>query len=85
MPAPDIAALLAQHRKAKRGSRCLVGIALERMEGDPDTRTAILAAMADRDSFGAEGLAKVFTSLGYEMSRSPVERHRRGDCQCPVT
>jgi hypothetical protein len=83
MPAPDIADLLAQHRKAKRGSRCLVGIALERM--DDDTRSAILAAMADRDSYGAEGLAKVFTGLGYEMSRAPVERHRRGDCQCPVT
>jgi hypothetical protein len=85
MPAPDIADLLAQHRKARRGGRCLVGIALERMEGDPDTRTAILAAMADRDSFAADGLAKVFGALGHEMSRAPVERHRRGDCQCPVT
>jgi hypothetical protein len=83
MPSPSVDELLAQHRKARRGSRCLVGIALERMESD--TRTAILAAMADRDSFGAEGLAKVFGALGYEMSRAPVERHRRGDCQCPVT
>ena len=51
---------------------------------DKPTKAKMEAALADRERFSADGLAAVFTGLGYEMSRSPVERHRRGQCQCPA-
>lgn len=79
--APDIDALLSAHTKSRPGGQCLVGLALAKM--DAPTRAKIMAALDDRDRFGAEGLGKVLRALGHDMSRAPVERHRRGDCLCP--
>lgn len=82
MAATDIDALLDANAKAKPGGRCMVGTALAKL--DAATVTKLTAALADRERFSAQGLAKVFTALGGDMSRAPVERHRRGDCQCPT-
>jgi hypothetical protein len=78
----DIDALLSANTKTKPGGRCMVGTVLAKL--DKPTRTKVEQALDDRERFSADGLAAVFTGLGYEMSRSPVERHRRGQCQCPA-
>jgi hypothetical protein len=81
----DIDALLSANTKTKPGGRCMVGTVLAKLDGlDKPTKAKLMAALADRERFSADGLAAVFTGLGYEMSRSPVERHRRGQCQCPA-
>jgi hypothetical protein len=78
----DIDKLLSANVKKKSGTKCMVGSALAKL--DSATKAKLVAAIADHDRFTAQGIASVFTSLsGLEMSRSPVERHRRGDCQCP--
>lgn len=79
---PDIDALLAAHVKPKPGGKCMVGLALAKL--DTPTRAKVVAALADRERFSADGLAAVFCGLGHDMGRSPVERHRRGACQCPT-
>lgn len=78
----DIDELLNANTKAKPGGRCMVGTVLGKL--DKPTRAKLEAALADRERFSADGLAAVFCALGHEMSRSPVERHRRGQCQCPA-
>jgi hypothetical protein len=78
----DIDELLNANTRTKPGGRCMVGTVLAKL--DKPTRTKIESALADRERFSADGLAAVFTGLGYEMSRSPVERHRRAQCQCPA-
>jgi hypothetical protein len=80
----DIDELLSVNTRAKPGSKCMVGVALGKLGpiGEP-TRTKVEQALDDRDRFAADGIAAVFKALGHDMSRSPVERHRRGACQCP--
>jgi hypothetical protein len=77
----DIDALLSVNTRAKPGSKCMVGVALGKL--DKPTRTKVEQALDDRERFAADGIAAVFKALGHDMSRSPVERHRRGACQCP--
>lgn len=77
----DIDALLGANTRSKPGGRCYVGDALARL--DPDTAAKVRDALADRGRYTATGLAAVFSQLGEPVSRSPLERHRRGDCQCP--
>ena len=77
----DIDKLLAANGKARPGGKCMVGVALGKL--DKPTRTKVEQALDDRDRFAADGIAAVFKALGHDMSRSPVERHRRGACQCP--
>jgi hypothetical protein len=77
----DIDELLNANARKKSGTKCMVGSALAKL--DAATKAKLVAAIADRDRFTAQGIASVFTELGPEMSRAPVERHRRGDCQCP--
>jgi hypothetical protein len=81
--APDIDALLSANVRAKPGTKCMIGTALAKLDGP--TRGKLAAALQDRDRYTADGLAQVFTGLGHEMSRAPVERHRRGSCQCEAS
>lgn len=74
----DLDALLQANRKQLPGPRCTVCVALS--EADAATRTKLQAALDDPLNFPAKGLGKVFTTLGYTMGPSPVERHRRAEC-----
>lgn len=74
----DIDALLTANRKQPPGPRCTVCRALN--EVDRTTYEKLQAALDDPTNFGAPGLGKVFTALGYVMGQSPVERHRAGGC-----
>jgi hypothetical protein len=78
----DIDELLNANTKTRPGGKCMVGTVLGKL--DKPTKAKVEAALADRERFSADGLAAVFCGLGYEMSRSPVERHRRAQCQCPA-
>jgi hypothetical protein len=78
----DIDELLNANTKTRPGGKCMVGTVLGKL--DKPTKAKVEAALGDRERFSADGLAAVFTGLGYEMSRSPVERHRRAQCQCPA-
>ena len=78
----DIDALLNANVKKKSGTACMAGVALAKL--DKATRAKVEAALLDREHYTADGIASVFTALGSEMSRAPVERHRRGQCQCPA-
>lgn len=78
----DIDELLNANQKKKSGTACMAGVALAKL--DKATRAKVEAALADRERYTADGIASVFTALGSEMSRAPVERHRRGQCQCPA-
>ena len=75
----DIDALLSANVKRRQGARCQVCTALEELA--PATRDKLVGALVDKNRYTAQGLATVLTELGHGMSRSPVERHRRGDCR----
>lgn len=81
-PVVDIDAILAVNQKGRPGTKCMVGLALGRMDDDT-VRDKVVVALADRERFSADGLAAVFKQLGFDMSRAPIERHRAGRCLCP--
>lgn len=78
---PDLDALLAANTRRTPGGVCSIGTALSRM--DLATRAKIQAALDDVEQFSSPGLALVFRSLGYDIARSSVGRHRARECKCP--
>ena len=76
----DLDALLADNRRQRPGTGCTIGVALAQLPAP--TATKVRAALADKDGYSATGLVAILRALGYKASRSPIERHRRGDCAC---
>ena len=46
-----------------------------------DIRADLDAALADT-TVTAAAIARALTSLGHQVSRSTIARHRSGECQC---
>lgn len=79
----DVDAILAANTRARPGGKCGIAQVFARM--DAATVNKLTAALDDQDGFAASGLVRSFIALGHAMSRSTVERHRRGDCVCHRT
>lgn len=80
VPTPNVDELLAANVKMKPGGTCSVRLALDDL--DKPTADKLSAAIADRRGYSATGLSNVFRSLGQDVGRGAVERHRRGACRC---
>jgi len=74
----DIDELLAGAGPIRVGARCKVCVALAKLD-DKDA-AKMSAAIENRDSYTAQGLARVFEALGHQVSRPSVERHRNKQC-----
>lgn len=59
------------------GSRCTV----ETLKLAKDIRADLDAALADAAVTSA-AIARALTSLGHQVARSTIARHRSGECQC---
>ena len=73
----DELAMLAARRK---GPPCTTGLALAEMTDD--IRTVVLAAFADPRVPGSH-IAEVLKNRQFQVTEHSIQRHRRGDCQCP--
>lgn len=65
---------------ASRGPACSVGAILSEM--DDATRAEWLAALAHQ-RITATKIADRLTRDGWPVKAMTLQRHRRGDCQCP--
>lgn len=74
-PEIDLDALLLEAMPRPAGYQCLVCAALDRL--DDSVRDRIRAAINDKTTYTAGGMANVLTALGHKASRSSMERHRR--------
>lgn len=74
-PDIDLDALLLEAMPKPSGYQCLVCSALERL--DDSVRDRVRAAINDKSTYTAMGMANVLTALGHKTSRSSMERHRR--------
>lgn len=63
----------------KPGTLCTVGRVRAGLT-DAD-RDALDAAFAD-PKIAAQQIMRALRAEGHEATRSPIERHRRGDCAC---
>ena len=61
------------------GTLCTVGRVRDALN-DAD-RAALDAALAD-PAISAQQIMRALRAEGHEATRSPIERHRRGDCAC---
>jgi hypothetical protein len=77
---PDVDALLAANGKMKPGGTCSVRLALDEL--DKAVADKMTVALADRRGYSATGLSNVFRTLGQDVGRGAIERHRRGACRC---
>lgn len=75
-PDIDIDALLEQARPKAPGYKCRVCTALGKID-DATVLAKLKTAIADRESFTVEGLCSVLDALGFPVSKSSMERHRR--------
>ena len=74
-----LADALAQVLATRPGPRCNVA---KLLDGIPaDERPDYVAALAD-ENLSAVTICKAFGMEGHAITRSPVERHRRGECAC---
>lgn len=74
-----LAAKFEQAKPARKGPPCTVGLLLDFMT--KDDREALIAALAD-DSIESRTIWRVLIDEGHEISDTPINRHRRGLCQC---
>lgn len=74
-----LADALATVLATKPGPVCTVGRMISKL--DPTERPDYEAALADGD-ISAATICKAFALEGHPISRSPIERHRRGGCAC---
>tara|TARA_R110000868_G_scaffold292879_1_gene553390 strand:+ start:474 stop:713 length:240 start_codon:yes stop_codon:yes gene_type:complete len=74
-----LADALATVLASKPGPKCTVSRLLAKL--DPAERADYEAALAN-DELSAVTICKAFALEGHSVSRSPVERHRRGGCAC---
>ena len=63
----------------KPGTLCTIGRVRDALD-DAD-RAALDAALAD-PKITAQQIMRALRAEGHEATRSPMERHRRGDCAC---
>jgi len=74
-----LADALATVLAAKPGPVCTISRLMAALA--PGERPDYLAALAD-PNISAAALSRAFNMEGHKVSRSPIERHRRGDCAC---
>ena len=74
-----LADALAQVLATRPGPRCNIAKLLDGIP--PDERPDYVAALAD-ENLSAVTIVRAFGLEGHAIGRSPVERHRRGDCAC---
>ena len=74
-PEIDLDALLREAMPKQTGYQCRVCAALELL--DDSIREQVRAAINDRNTYTAQGMANVLTALGHKLSRASLERHRR--------
>ena len=74
----------ADHQLTKRrpGGTCSVRIVLESV--DNDDQATVLGWLRDRNGVSANAIANELQGHGHDIGTSAVERHRRGDCKCPI-
>ncbi len=63
-----------------KGPTCQMGVALAALS--PEDRAGVVDAMADPLVTGT-GIARWLAKRGIRIRPFTVQRHRRGDCQCP--
>jgi len=69
----------ASYKPALKGPACSIGSLLAGM--DADDKVALQRALDD-ESIQSRTIWRVLVDEGYEVSDSPIGRHRRGLCQC---
>ena len=74
-----LADALAQVLATRPGPRCTIAKLLDGIP--PADRPDYIAALAD-ENLSAVTICKAFAMEGHSVTRSPVERHRRGECAC---
>lgn len=67
--------------RRRPGGKCATGQILRRL--DDDDRTLLLEWIADR-SFAAKAISVKLAEVGVQVAHGSIERHRRGDCVCPL-
>ena len=75
----SLAQRLATVSAERKGPPCTVRVLLDGMEHDD--ATALLDAMAD-PAVQSRAIWRALVAEGYEISDSPVARHRKGLCLC---
>lgn len=64
-----------------KGPKCYVWIVLESFQGAD--REALEAALEPNSGWTATALLTPLRDEGHNLSKSSIERHRRGECACP--
>lgn len=63
----------------KPGGKCTIATLYEQL--DSMDAEALTSALAD-PRIPASAILRALTAEGHEVTRAPVERHRRGECAC---
>ncbi len=74
-PEIDLDALLLEAMPRPTGYQCLICAALDKL--DDSVRDRVRAAINDKATYTAQGMANVLIAFGHKASRSSMERHRR--------
>lgn len=68
-------------KRGIQGPRCHTWLLLESLP--EDERAALAAALLPDSGWTASALAALLRDEGHVLSKSSIDRHRRGECACP--
>ena len=68
-------------KRGRQGPRCHTWLLLESLVDDE--REALAAALLPDSGWTSSSLSSLLRDEGHSLSKSSIDRHRRGECACP--
>lgn len=68
-------------KRGQQGPRCHTWLLLDSLPDDE--REALAAALQPDSGWTASALSLLLREEGHHLSKSSIDRHRRGECACP--